>query len=263
MTFPNIDPIIVSFGSLAVTWYSLSYVVGILIGWWYATSLVKKNSIGISPKNIEDFIAWVIIGVVLGGRLGYVLIYDPKKYLLNPIEILKTYEGGMSFHGGILGYIIVSYVFSKKHKINFLSLVDISSAVVPIALGLGRIANFINAELYGRVTDVPWAVIFPSSDNLPRHPSQLYESFLEGFVMFVILFYFVNKRKTLLKQGVTSGLFLVLYSLFRSLVEIFREPDSTIGFIKYGLTMGQLLCAPMFILGIYLIFNANKNANRL
>lgn len=262
LPFPDIDPVIISLGPLAVSWYSLSYVVGILIGWAYATKLVKINSIGISPKNIEDFIAWVIIGIILGGRLGYVLIYDPTKYFSNPIEIFKTYEGGMSFHGGILGYICASYIFSKKYHINFIALTDISAVVAPIAIALGRTANFINAELYGRVTNVPWAVIFPGSDLQPRHPSQLYEAFLEGALLFLILFY-AAKHKALAKRGLTSGLFLVFYSLFRSFVELFREPDQKIGFLAQGLTMGQLLCIPMLLLGIYLILQAKKDANRL
>jgi phosphatidylglycerol:prolipoprotein diacylglycerol transferase len=262
LPFPDIDPVIVKLGPLAVSWYSLSYVTGILIGWAYATKLVKTNRLGISPKNIEDFIAWVIIGIILGGRFGYVLIYDPAKYFASPIEILKTYEGGMSFHGGILGYIFVAYVFSKKYHISFIALTDISAVVTPIAIALGRTANFINSELYGRVTDVPWAVIFPGSDLQPRHPSQLYEAALEGVVLFFILFY-AAKHKALGKRGLTSGLFLIFYSIFRSIVELFREPDVHIGFIKYGLTMGQLLCVPMLLLGIYLILQAREDADRL
>lgn len=263
LPFPDIDPIIIPIGPLAISWYSLSYVIGILIGWAYATKLVKINEVGITPKNIEDFIAWVIIGVILGGRLGYVLIYDPNKYLSDPIEIFKTYKGGMSFHGGIIGYICAAYLFSRKYNIKFISLTDVSAVVVPIAIALGRTANFINAELYGRVTDVPWAVIFPGSDLAPRHPSQLYEAFLEGVVLFLILFYAAFKHKALNRHGLTSGMFLVFYSLFRSIVELFREPDEIIGFLAQGLTMGQLLCVPMMFLGVYLIVQAKEDADRL
>ena len=254
LDFPNIDPVIIAFGPLAISWYSLSYVVSILLGWYYVLKLIETNSLDISKKNIDDFVSWAIIGIIIGGRLGYVLFYDPVKYFSDPIQILKTYEGGMSFHGGISGLIIASYLFCKKYKIAFLGLMDLCSIVAPIGLFLGRIANFINAELYGRITDVPWAFIFPGSDGFPRHPSQLYEAILEGLVLFFIQRYVTGKLGALKFPGLLSGVFLVFYSCFRIIVEFFREPDFKIGYLANYFTMGQLLCLPMIIVGILLIY---------
>lgn len=264
LPFPEIDPVIIPLGPLAISWYSLSYVVGILLGWRYATHIVRNKELGISAKNIEDYISWAIIGVIIGGRLGYVLLYDPGKYFSAPIEILKTYEGGMSFHGGIFGYIMAAYLFSKKYKISFLSLTDLSAIVCPIALMLGRIANFINAELYGRVTDVPWGVVFPGELE-PRHPSQLYEAFCEGLLLLIILRFCASKTSALAKRGLLSALFLIFYSAFRIIIEFFREPDIQIGFIAGGFTMGQLLCLPMLAVAVILIARIRyySNGNRL
>lgn len=258
LKFPNIDPVIISVGPLGVTWYSLSYVVGIMLGWYYVLDIAKKKQANILKKNIDDFVSWVIIGIIVGGRLGYVLFYDPAKYFSNPIEILKTYEGGMSFHGGISGFIISSFIFCRYYKIYYWTLADICAAAAPIGLFFGRIANFINAELYGRVTDVAWGVIFPYSDMQPRHPSQLYESFLEGLVLFFILKYLVFKQNALKKPGFLSGIFLIFYALFRIIIEFFREPDEKIGYIFHYFTMGQLLCIPMIIIGLILIYNSSK-----
>ena len=258
LNFPNIDPIIISLGPLAISWYSLSYVVGILLGWFYALKLIDTGTTEITRKNVDDFITWVIIGVIVGGRLGYVLFYDPDKYLANPIEILKTYEGGMSFHGGIIGYIAATLWFTKRNNISFFSLMDLSAAAVPIALFLGRIANFINAELYGRATDVPWSFIFPGSDGIARHPSQLYEAALEGALLFCILFVVATRYKGLHKSGLLSGLFLLFYGMFRIIVEFFREPDMQIGFLAGSFTMGQILCLPMIAIGVFVIFYRSR-----
>lgn len=282
MPFPDINPVILQVGPLAISWYSLSYVSSILIGWYLAVRLVcyqgkkedvQTGGISIARSNIDDYITWLIIGIVIGGRLGYVLFYDPIKYLTHPIDILKTYKGGMSFHGGILGYIITTYIFCRRYKITYLKLTDLCAILAPIGLCFGRIANFINAELYGKVTNMPWGVIFPYSDGMPRHPSQLYEAFLEGAVLFLIMIIAAYKIGAvgnsriklkgkskeasieLYKPGVLSGLFLVFYALFRIFVEFFREPDANIGYILNFFTMGQLLCLPMFILGMYLIKN--------
>tara|TARA_B110000503_G_scaffold141889_1_gene236876 strand:- start:1865 stop:2662 length:798 start_codon:yes stop_codon:yes gene_type:complete len=264
LNFPNIDPIIISLGPLAVSWYSLSYVVGIMLGWFYILKLISFDiNNDINKNHIDDFITWLIIGVIIGGRLGYVLFYNPIKYFSNPIEILKTYEGGMSFHGGIIGYIIASALFAQRNNISFLGLTDLSAAATPIALFLGRIANFINAELYGRVTNVPWAFIFPGSDYQPRHPSQLYEAALEGLVLFCILSIVALKFNGLSKRGLLSGLFLIFYTIFRIIVEFFREPDVQIGLFAGSFSMGQLLSIPMLMVGIFLIFYSRKNANRL
>jgi phosphatidylglycerol:prolipoprotein diacylglycerol transferase len=264
LNFPNIDPVIISLGPLAVSWYSLSYVVGIMLGWFYILKLIALDTNNdINKKHIDDFITWIIIGIIIGGRLGYVLFYDPIKYFSNPIEILKTYQGGMSFHGGIIGYITASALFARRNNISFLGLTDLSAAATPIALFLGRLANFINAELYGRVTDVPWSFIFPGSDYQPRHPSQLYEAALEGLVLFCILAIVALKFRGLSRRGLLSGLFLMFYTIFRIIVEFFREPDAQIGFFAGSFTMGQLLSMPMLIAGIFLIFYSRKNANRL
>lgn len=257
--FPNINPVIFSVGSLAVSWYSLSYIVGILLGWYYANKLILLYPIGISKQHTEDFISWAIIAIIIGGRLGHVLFYDPEKYLSNPIEILKTYEGGMSFHGGIFGVGVAAYLYCKKNQIRFLSFSDVLAIVAPIGLFLGRIANFINAELYGRQTNVPWAVIFPHSDGFPRHPSQLYEALLEGLFLFCIMLYFTYKSKFLQNPGRMSGIFLIFYGSFRVLVEFFREPDVKIGFIFKYFTLGQILCIPMILLGAYLWNHSTKN----
>jgi phosphatidylglycerol:prolipoprotein diacylglycerol transferase len=257
--FPNINPVIFSVGPLAISWYSLSYIVGILLGWYYANKLILLYPIGISRQHTEDFISWAIIAIIIGGRLGHVLFYDPEKYLSNPIEILKTYEGGMSFHGGIFGVGVAAYLYCKKNQIRFLSFSDVLAIVAPIGLFLGRIANFINAELYGRQTNVPWAVIFPHSDGFPRHPSQLYEALLEGLFLFWIMLYFTYKSKFLQNPGRMSGIFLIFYGSFRVLVEFFREPDVKIGFIFKYFTLGQILCIPMILLGAYLWNHSTKN----
>jgi len=253
MIFPNIDPVIFSIGSFAVHWYSLAYVFGIMIGWFYANKIIKKFDSNLTPIVLEKFISWAIIGIIIGGRLGYVLLYDPVKYFSDPISIVKTYEGGMSFHGGLVGLAVSSYIFCRKYTINFLLLADILSTVAPIGLLLGRIANFINGELYGRVTQLPWGVIFPNSDMQIRHPSQLYEAFFEGLVLFLLLAYCTFKYKTIKIHGLNSAIFLIFYSSFRSIIEICREPDFHIGFIFNNLTMGQILSLPMLILGIYLM----------
>ncbi len=256
--FPDINPIIVSYGSLAISWYSLSYIVGILLGWVYSLKLIENGATTITKKNIDDYITWAVVGVIVGGRLGYVVFYAPIKYFSYPISILKTYEGGMSFHGGMIGFIIAALWFTKRNKISFLNLMDLSVMCVPIALFLGRLANFINAELYGRPTAMPWAFIFPGSDSVSRHPSQLYEAFLEGIVLFCILSILAFKFDYLKKKGVLSGLFLIFYSTFRIIVEFYRQPDIHIGLFAEIFTMGQILCIPMLLIGIYLIYYSNK-----
>ena len=261
LEFPNINPIIIPLGPLAVSWYSLSYVIGIILGWFYIIKLIEKKYASLEKQHIDDFITWIIIGIIIGGRLGHVLFYNPTKYLANPIEILKTYEGGMSFHGGIIGFVIASIIFTRKKNIKFFTLVDAAAAATPIALFLGRIANFINAELYGRVTDVSWSFIFPGSDGLPRHPSQLYEAALEGFVLFFILYFCITRYQALKRSGLISGLFLIFYASFRLIIENFREPDAHIGFHADFITRGQLLCIPMLIIGVIIIKYSRSNAN--
>ncbi|UCM85334.1 MAG: prolipoprotein diacylglyceryl transferase [Rickettsia endosymbiont of Culicoides impunctatus] len=253
MLFPNINPVIFSIGSFTVYWYSMAYVLGIIAGWFYAYKIIKKFEVGVTTVHLENFVTWAILGIVIGGRLGYVFLYNPIQYFSDPILILKTYEGGMSFHGGVIGLIISSYFFCYKHKVNSLLMCDILATVGSIGLFLGRIANFINGELYGRVTTMPWGMIFPNSDLQLRHPSQLYEAFFEGIVLFIILAYATFKYKTINIHGLNFAIFLIFYSVFRIIIEMFREPDFHIGFIFNNLTMGQILSLPMLILGIYLI----------
>ncbi len=255
ISFPDIDRYIFRlYGNIGVTWYSLSYVVGIIFGWRYSLYLIKKTKSKIKPSAFDDYITYLIIAIIVGGRMGYVLLYSPAKYLASPIEILKTYDGGMSFHGALVGVIISVLYFAYKHKINPLELSDILVQSAPIGFMLGRIANFINGELYGHVTFLPWGVVFPHGGEFPRHPSQIYEAFSEGLILFCILFYYSFVRKLYKKRGALSGIFLVGYSIARSICEIFRIPD----FTYLNLTSGQFYSAPMFILGIYLIY-ANKS----
>ncbi|MBP7190404.1 MAG: prolipoprotein diacylglyceryl transferase [Rickettsiaceae bacterium] len=255
LTFPNIDPVIlkIPFLPLAISFYSLAYVAGILLGIFYASKMAKKYGTEISNKQWEDFITYSVFGIILGGRIGYVLIYDSVKYLTHPIEILKIYMGGMSFHGGLIGMILAIYLFARNNKIQFLKILDLAAMGTPIGLFLGRIANFINAELYGRVTDLPIAFVFPGSDGMPRHPSQLYEAVLEGICLFIIMFL---SRNNLKKPGFNSGIFIVFYGIFRIFAEYFREPDVQIGFLFNSVTMGQILSVPMILAGMALIWKA-------
>lgn len=210
------------------------------------------------PKDYDDFLTWAVIGVVLGGRIGYVFFYQFSYYLAHPLEAFQVWEGGMSFHGGMMGVIVAALLFARRRKLAFLGLTDLLACVTPIGLFFGRLANFVNGELYGRVTDVAWAVIFPRGGEMPRHPSQLYEAALEGLVLYVILFFLSRRLKIREREGMLSGVFLALYGLFRFGVEFFREPDPQLGFLFVGATMGQLLCVPMVAFGAYLVWRANK-----
>jgi phosphatidylglycerol:prolipoprotein diacylglycerol transferase len=251
--FPAIDPVLISIGPLAIRWYSLAYIAGILIGWRYIAGLAKQKPGSIDAAALDDLIVWLILGIILGGRIGYVLFYKPGYYLANPIEAAYVWEGGMSFHGGALGVILAMVFFCRKRGIALLPLADLVACASPIGLFFGRIANFINGELFGRVSDVPWAMVFPRGGPEPRHPSQLYESFLEGFVLFFILaalWRFTGLRD---RPGALSGAFLVGYGAFRLIVEFFREPDAHLGFLIAGATMGQLLSLPLIIAGAWLL----------
>tara|TARA_B100001057_G_scaffold177773_1_gene178570 strand:- start:3582 stop:4370 length:789 start_codon:yes stop_codon:yes gene_type:complete len=257
---PSIDPVILSLGIIDIRWYSLAYIIGILFG----VSLIKKlNQFKgnlISNTVIDSFLIWAVIGIIIGGRAGYVLFYQTKLFLNNPFYIFEIWNGGMSFHGGLLGVIISIYFFSSFKKISFLYLSDLVSVVAPIGLFLGRIANFINTELIGRPTDFYISVIYPSIDNIPRHPSQLYEAFFEGLILFIILisYFIISKQKK--NFGMLSGIFLLNYGIFRFFIEYLREPDSHLGYILNIITMGQLLCLPLLFFGLLLIYyNAKKN----
>ncbi|MEJ5898510.1 prolipoprotein diacylglyceryl transferase [Ochrobactrum teleogrylli] len=267
LAFPNIDPVIFSIGPLAVHWYGLGYVVGIMFAWWYGKKLLRShrlwahNQPPMAPEALDDFVIWAALGVVLGGRIGYVLFYNFSYYLSNPLAIPAVWDGGMSFHGGILGTTIAMILFARSRGIKVWSMFDVVAAGVPVGLGVVRIANFINSELWGRVSDAPWAVYFPNGGPLPRHPSQLYEAFLEGFVLFFVLLLLVWVGRKLKKPGFIAGAFVTGYGLSRIAVEFFREPDAQLGYLVGGwLTMGMVLSVPMVLIGLWAMWRANRAA---
>ena len=253
--YPNIDPVLVEIGPLALRWYSLAYLAGILVGYRYAARLVQQQRLwraGAAPlgrADLWDLVAWATLGIVIGGRLGYVLFYNPAYYLTNPVEILAVWSGGMAFHGGALGLAIAAIAYAVQRGIPALSLLDVIAATAPIGLFFGRLANFINGELYGRPTDVPWSMVFPAGGPEPRHPSQLYEAALEGIALFLVLRLFTHGLGALRRPGLTLGVFLIGYGAARSFVELFRMPDDHIGFLYGGLTMGMALSIPMILAG--------------
>ncbi len=253
--FPAIDPVIFSIGPLAIRWYALSYILGIVLGWRLLMRMADDPGAVLDRKQADDLVVWVTLGVILGGRIGYILFYNFDYFIANPGAMLRVWEGGMSFHGGLLGVIAAIVLFARSRKVAWLGILDMVAVVTPLGLLFGRIANFINGELFGRPTDVPWAVIFPRGGDLPRHPSQLYEAALEGLVLFIVL-YLVKQKYGFLRRGLTSGVFLTGYALARSFVELFRQPDPQIGFLFGGATMGQLLSLPMLLLGLWLIHRA-------
>jgi len=253
MFINNFDPVALSIFSLEIRWYSLAYIFGILIGWKYCKKLIVEKKI--SHSLFDDFIPFLILGVIIGGRIGYVLLYNFNYYIKNFHEIFFIWEGGMSFHGGAIGVFLSTLIYCKKKKINKFIFLDLISVSAPIGLFLGRIANFINSELYGKVSSLPWSVIFIKIDDIPRHPSQLYEALFEGLVLFFILNYFV-KKNYLKTPGIISSIFLIFYSIFRFLVEFFRIPDEQIGYIL-NLTMGQIISIVFLFWGIYLFSKKN------
>lgn len=258
LVFPPLDPVAVSFGPIAIRWYALAYLAGFILGLRYCFYLARQNTAGPGAMLYDEFLTWAVIGTILGGRLGYVLFYQSDYYFAHPLEMLQVWHGGMSFHGGMLGVIAAAVLYTRRAKVELFSFTDILACVAPIGLGLGRLANFVNGELFGRITDVPWAVLFPRGGDLPRHPSQLYESFLEGLVLFTIMF-FLSRQPTLrARPGFLSGSFLLGYGVFRFAVEFFREPDAQLGFLYGGATMGQLLCLPMIMFGVYLVLRSER-----
>ncbi len=259
--YPVIDPVALELGPVVVRWYGLAYMAGILFGWLYGRSLIKNQSLWpgkppMQPAQADDFILWITLGIVLGGRLGYVLFYQPAYFLEHPAEIVAVWNGGMSFHGGLLGVVLVVWLFAMRQGIRPLTLGDLASAATPFGLFFGRIANFINAEVVGRVSDVPWAMVFPGAGPSPRHPSQLYEAMLEGIVLFLILRYATHRMKALAYPGMVFGLFLIFYGLFRSIVEFFREPDVGHALILPPFTPGMLYSLPMIAIGVWLVLRA-------
>lgn len=250
---PSINPVVMSLGFIDIRWYSLAYIFAFILG----SVIIKRLNSGsyrlISDDKIDKFFIWAIIGVILGGRIGYVLFYQTNLFFTKPTYILEIWNGGMSFHGGLIGMILSIYLFSLKYKIQFFYLSDLVSLVAPIGLFLGRISNFINTELYGRVTDFPLAIIYPLVDNNPRHPSQLYEAFFEGIILFLILLFYFSKKPKKYIIGTISGLFLIFYSIFRFLIEYLREPDYHLGLIFNYFSMGQLLCIPFLLAGLWIV----------
>jgi len=258
MFINNFDPVAIQIFSLEIRWYSLAYIFGIIFSWIYCKKILIKDKNYL--KLFDDLISYLIIGIILGGRLGYVLFYNAEYYLNNLIEIPMIWKGGMSFHGGLIGVFIATIIFSRKHNINKYIFLDLISASAPIGIFLGRISNFINSELYGKETDVYWSVIFVNVDNISRHPSQIYEALLEGIILFFVMLFFI-KKNYLLKPGVISSLFLIFYSIFRFLIEFYRIPDEQLGFILLNLTMGQIISLIFLFFGFYLFF-IKKNENK-
>lgn len=254
--FPDIDPIAIQIGPIAIRWYALAYITGLMGGWQYCLQLAKRPPNQVTPLQIDDFVIWATLGVILGGRLGFVLFYKPGYYFGSPMEILQVWKGGMSFHGGLIGVTLAMVWYTRRRGIPLLAFTDIIAAAAPIGLFFGRIANFINGELWGRVTDVSWAVIFPHAGPQPRHPSQLYEAALEGLVLFVVFAVLLFRYDAMRRPGLLSGALLTGYGVARILVETVREPDAYIAFLAFGTTYGQWLSLPMVIGGLYLIRRA-------
>jgi phosphatidylglycerol:prolipoprotein diacylglycerol transferase len=256
MFINNFDPVAFQIISFEIRWYSLAYILGIIIGWILCKKIFIKN-LDINQK-FDDYITYLIIGIIIGGRLGYVLFYNFNYYINNILDIFKIWQGGMSFHGGLLGIIVASILFAKKNNQDLFVYTDLVSLVAPIGIFFGRLANFINSELYGKVTEVPWAVTFVQVDNLSRHPSQLYEAIFEGIILFILLLYFRSKN-FLAKPGLISGLFLIFYSVFRFCIEFFRVPDEQIGYLIFNLSMGQIISLVFIMIGTIVFYLKNEN----
>lgn len=264
LSHPQIDPVLISIGPLQIHWYGVAYAAGILFGWWYARKLVTTDRLwtpGTSPirdTDIDDFLIWAVAGIILGGRLGYILFYDLGSYLASPLSVFAVWQGGMSFHGGLAGITVAMILFARQRGFSPFSLFDVIAASCGLGILLGRISNFVNAELYGRVTDVPWAVIFPGTDGLPRHPSQLYEGILEGVVLFAVLAWFTWRGEKLGKPGFIGGLFIFGYGIARIVVETVRLPDPQLGYL-FGtgwVTMGMVLSLPLLAIGAWAMVTA-------
>jgi phosphatidylglycerol:prolipoprotein diacylglycerol transferase len=258
LLFPQIDPVIVQIGPLSIRWYALAYITALVVGWRLVRRYVGLTPAVAAPLQVDDFLTWATLGVVLGGRLGYVLFYQPSVYLAHPAMILAVWEGGMSFHGGMLGVAIAIAVFCRRNDMPILGFADRIAIVAPIGLGLGRVANFINGELWGRSAPdwLPWAMIFPRAGIEPRHPSQIYEALLEGVVLLVVMFALSRREQVRARFGLLTGLFLCGYAIARIIAEYFRQPDAFLGFLAFGATMGQILSIPMFLAGLWLIVRA-------
>jgi phosphatidylglycerol:prolipoprotein diacylglycerol transferase len=268
LNFPQIDPVALHIGPLSLKWYGLAYVAGLLFAWWYMRKLVVNERLWgparagmkpITPTMLDDAMFWGALGVIIGGRLGYVLFYKPGDYLSNPLEILAVWQGGMSFHGGFLGVLLGVFFYARRNNADLLQLFDLAGAAVPIGLGFGRLANFVNGELWGRVTDAPIGMIFPGAGDQPRHPSQLYEAALEGIVLFLVIRWLTHSRLKFKSPGFAAGAFAAGYGMSRIVVEFFREPDAHLGYLAGPVTMGMALSLPMVIAGVCLMVWAERH----
>lgn len=259
--FPQIDPVALQIGPIGIRWYALAYIAGIVIGWRVARRLVEAAPAAGTARQMDDFVTWATLGIILGGRLGYVLFYRPAYYLQNPLEAAMVWQGGMAFHGGALGVIVAALLFCRAEKLNPLAFGDRVAVVVPIGLFFGRIANFINGELWGRPASVPWAMVFPHDPlQLPRHPSQLYQAGLEGIALFALMLALWSVRANRARPGMLTGALIAGYGVARSIGELFRQPDDNLGFLLAGATMGQLLSLPMILVGVFLMLRARRPA---
>jgi len=256
---PDIDPVAIHLGRIQVHWYGLMYLIGFLGAWWLGIYRAKRPDSGWRPQEIADLLFYGALGVILGGRIGYVLFYNLPYYLEHPIEVFYIWSGGMSFHGGLIGVITAMWLYGRRTQRTFFAVADFVAPLTPVGLGAGRLGNFINHELWGKVTDVPWGMVFPNAGPLPRHPSQLYEFSLEGVALFIILWVYARKPRP---TGAVSGLFLLCYGIFRFLVEFVREPDVQLGYLAFGwVTMGQILSLPMILLGVWLLWWSHRKRN--
>lgn len=258
----GLDPVALDLGVFQLRWYSLAYIAGILVGWWYLNRLLRQPGAPMARRHADDFVFWATLGIILGGRIGFILFYQPW-LIYSPLKMLKLWEGGMSLHGGFLGVIIALYFFCRHHRLNMLRVCDYVACVTPFGLFFGRIANFINGELWGRPTTVPWAMIFPTGGPVPRHPSQLYEAALEGVVLFLVLMYMFWRTDARYQPGKLVGTGLILYGIFRVMVERLRQPDYGLEHLSWGLTMGQTLSIPMILAGLYLVATAKGRRQRI
>jgi phosphatidylglycerol---prolipoprotein diacylglyceryl transferase len=259
----GLDPVLLELGPIKLRWYSLAYLAGILIGWWYLLRLIDRPGAPMARRHADDLVFYATLGVILGGRLGYVLFYRPEVYFADPVQILRIWDGGMSFHGGVIGVTLGILWLARKHKLDWLRVHDYVACCVPFGLFFGRLANFVNAELWGRPTDVPWAIVFPNGGGVPRHPSQLYEAGLEGLLLFAILWFLFWKTEARYQPGKLVGTFLLGYGLSRFLVELVRQPDVGLENLPWGLTMGQTLTVPMILGGAWLIATAKGRRQRV
>ena len=265
MIIHNFDPVLIDLGFFQIKWYSIAYIMGIILGWMYAVKIIKKtqnntqNFEPIKRSDFDDLVIYLVLGIILGGRLGYVIFYNLEYYIQNSFEIFKLWQGGMSFHGGLIGVIVAIFIFSKNKNTNFFKYSDIVACVAPIGIFLGRIANFINGELFGKISTLPWAVIFPNGGNIARHPSQIYEAILEGLVLFILINFLALKKHLIIKTGYVSSFFLISYSILRIFSENFREPDQHLGYLFNYFSMGTLLSILTLISGFLIIFFIKKN----